>query len=167
MRREYKGAAASSVLTAALGGSASDLEIICNDLTNWPTGLGSRPFFVVVDRGKVNEEKILCASRAGNTLTVYADGITNGRGSDDTSISTHGINAVIEHVFTALDADEANGHVNATSAVHGITGNVVGDTDTQTLTNKTINYDDNTILNFPTAPEDVATVADVLMLGGM
>ena len=164
MRREYKGAAAASVLTDALGGSVSDLEIYCNDLTNWPTGLGDKPFFIVIDRGKINEEKILCSSRIGNVLTVYADGITNGRGSDDTTISTHGINAVIEHTFTALDADEANAHVNATSGVHGITGNVVGDTDEQTLTNKTIDYNDNTILNLPI---DSGSDIPALMLGGM
>lgn len=130
MRREYKGAAAASVLTDALGGSVSDLEIMCNDLSNWPTGIGGRPFFVVVDRGKINEEKILCASRVANVLTVFSDGITNGRGSDDTSISAHTINAVIEHAFTALDADEANAHVNATSDVHGVSGTLLGSNDT-------------------------------------
>ena len=138
MRREFKGGAQSSVLTSALGSSTADLTILCNDLTNWPTGTGSRPFYVVIDRGKSNEEKILCSSRSGNTLTVYNVGGTNGRAADGTPISQHSINAVIEHVFTATDADEANAHVNASAAVHGITGNVVGTSDSQTLTNKTL-----------------------------
>jgi hypothetical protein len=86
-------------------------------LTNWPTGTGSKPFFVVIDRGKTTEEKILCSSRSSNVLTVYNDGLTNGRAADDTSITAHQINAVIEHVFTAVDADEANAHVN-TSPLH-------------------------------------------------
>jgi hypothetical protein len=43
----------------------------------------------------------------------------------------------------AVDSDLAS-HVNA-DAAHGVTGNVVGTTDTQTLTNKTIDGDDNTI----------------------
>lgn len=166
MRREYKGAAASSVLVEVLGGSVSDLEIFCNDLTNWPTGLGGKPFFVVVDRGKLNEEKILCSSRTGNVITVYADGITNGRGADDTSISAHSVNAVIEHTFTALDADEANAHVNATAGVHGLTGSVVGDTDTQALENKTIDFDKNTLLNLP-IPTQTDPIPDIFMLGGM
>ena len=70
MRREYRGAAQSSVLTSALGGTTADLTIYCNDLTNWPTGINGRPFYVVIDRGKSNEEKILCASRSANTITV-------------------------------------------------------------------------------------------------
>ena len=139
MRREYVGAAQKAYLTAALGGSTSNLSIVCDDLTNWPTGISGRPFYVVIDRNTASEEKILCASRAGNTITVFDDGLVNGRGSDGTSITTHSSNAEIEHVFTATDADEANAHVNASAAVHGLTGSVVGTTDTQTLSNKTLN----------------------------
>lgn len=112
MRRSYEGAAQAAQLTASLGGSTANLTIYADDLTNWPTGTGSRPFYVVVNRGKSTEEKILCASRSGNVLTVYDDGVTNGRAADDTSITTHAANSVIEHVFTATDADEANLHVN-------------------------------------------------------
>lgn len=111
MRRQYAGAAFASVLTAELTASASSLTISCDDLTNWPDGTVG-PFYVVIDRGLASEEKILCVSRASNTINVYNDGITNGRGSDGTSISYHGANSVIEHVFTATDADEANLHVN-------------------------------------------------------
>ena len=112
MRREYVGGAQSARLTAGLGGTTLDLTISCNDLTNWPTGTGGTPFFVVIDRGTASEEKILCSSRSGNTLTVFDDGVTNGRGADDTSITAHSNNALIEHVFTATDADEANAHIN-------------------------------------------------------
>lgn len=139
MRREYVGAAQKAYLTAALGGSTANLTITCDDLTNWPTGVSGRPFYVVIDRNTASEEKILCASRAGNTITVFDDGLTNGRGADGTSITTHSSNAEIEHVFTATDADEANAHVNASAAVHGLAGSVVGTTDTQTLSNKTLN----------------------------
>jgi hypothetical protein len=117
VRRSYEGAAQSAQLTSALGGSTADLTIYCDNLTNWPTGTGSKPFFVVIDRGKATEEKILCSARSSNVLTVYNDGLTNGRAADDTSITAHSINAVIEHVFTAVDADEANAHVN-TSTLH-------------------------------------------------
>ena len=112
MRREYQGAAQAAVLTATLGGSTGDLTITCDDLTGWPTGVGGRPFYIVIDRGLANEEKILCTSRSGNTLAVFTDGISTGRGADGTAVSGHSNNAVVEHVFTATDADEANAHVN-------------------------------------------------------
>ena len=128
MRREYVGGAQAARLTAGLGGATSNLTISCDNLTNWPTGAGGRPFYVVINRGTASEEKILCASRSGNTLSVYDVGLVNGRGADDTSITSHSTNSIIEHVFTATDADEANGFVNLLSAtgdiiVYGATGN--------------------------------------------
>jgi len=112
MRRQYVGAAQAARLSTSLGGSTTNLTITCNDLTNWPTGASGRPFFVVVNRNTVSEEKILCASRSGNVITVYDDGLLNGRGADGTQIASHASNSVIEHVFTATDADEANALVN-------------------------------------------------------
>ena len=137
MRRSYSGGAKPAYLDVALGGTTGDLTIECDDLTNWPTG-SPGPFYIVIDRNLVSEEKILCSSRSGNTITVYSSGLSTGRGADGTTIASHAIGAEVEHVFTATDADEANAHVNASSGVHGLTGNVVGDTDTQTLTNKTL-----------------------------
>lgn len=138
MRRQYAGGAKPAYLTANLGGTTGDLTITCDDLSNWPTG-SVGPFYVVIDRGLAAEEKILCVSRTSNVLTVYNSGGVNGRGADGTTLISHSSNAEIEHVFTATDADEANAHVNANSGVHGVTGSVVGTTDTQTLTNKTLN----------------------------
>lgn len=148
MRRQYAGAAYASVLTSELAASASALVITCSDLTNWPDGTIG-PFYVVIDRGLATEEKILCVTRSSNTLNVYDDGVTSGRGADGTSVSYHATNSVIEHVFTATDADEANLHVNSSSAVHGLTGSVVGTTDTQTLTNKTMSGANNTFSAIP------------------
>ena len=137
MRRSYSGGAKPAYLTVALGGTTGDLTIECDDLTNWPTG-SPGPFYIVVNRNQPTEEKILCSSRSGSTITVYNTGLSTGRGSDGTTISSHSIGSEVEHVFTATDADEANLHVNSNSGVHGITGDVVGTTDTQTLTNKTL-----------------------------
>ena len=129
MRREYVGGAQAARLTAGLGGTTSNLTISCDNLTNWPTGANGRPFYVVINRGTASEEKILCASRSGNTLSVYDVGLVNGRGADDTSITSHASNSIIEHVFTATDADEANLLVNLLTTtgdiiVYGTTGNV-------------------------------------------
>lgn len=139
-RREYVGAAQKAYLTASLGGTTGDLTITCDDLANWPTGSSGNPFFICIDRGLASEEKILCSSRSGNTLTVYNVGGTTGRGQDGTTVTAHSNNAAVEHVFTATDADEANSHVNASTGVHGLSGGVavVGTTTAQTLTNKTL-----------------------------
>lgn len=137
MRRQYAGGAKPAQLTANLGNSTADLTITCDDLSNWPDG-SVGPFYVVIDRGLAAEEKILCVSRTSNTITVYNTGLVNGRGADGTSVVAHSSGATIEHVFTATDADEANAHVNSSSAVHGISGSVVGTSDSQTLTNKTL-----------------------------
>jgi hypothetical protein len=112
MRREFKGAANKAQLITSLGGSTADLTINCGALTGWPTGVGSTPFYIVIDRDLASEEKILCSSRSGNVLTVLNSGLTNGRGQDDTNITSHTANAYVEHIFTATDADEANAHVN-------------------------------------------------------
>ena len=139
-RREYAGAAQKAYLTTALGGTTGDLSIVCDDLTNWPTGNAGHPFFIVIDRGLASEEKILCSTRSGNTLAVYNVGGVVGRGQDGTTVTAHSNNAAVEHVFTATDADEANAHINASTGVHGLAAGaaVVGTTSTQTLTNKTL-----------------------------
>ena len=143
MRRSYAGAAKPAVLTAVLNGSTAALVIECDDLSNYPTG-SAGPFYVVVDRGQVVEEKILCESRVGNILNVYDTGLANGRGADQTTVTPHQIGAELEHIFTATDADEANAHVNnpvphitvATSATRPaapIANQTILQTDTATL----------------------------------
>jgi hypothetical protein len=112
VRRQYKGAAPPAVLTTALAASTASVTINCNNLpdSTWPNG-SVGPFYIIVDRGLQNEEKMLCSSRVGNTITVL------NRAADETGLSAHSINAVVEHVFTAVDADEANLHVN-TDSIH-------------------------------------------------
>lgn len=161
MRRSYAGGAKPAYLVTALGGTTAELTIECDDLSNWPTGAAG-PFYIVIDRGTVSEEKILCESRSGETITVYEAGGSTGRGADGTTVLAHAVNAEVEHVFTATDADEANLHVNSTSGVHGVSGSIVGTTDTQTLTNKT--------LDSPTFTGTVTGVTELphplLLMGG-
>lgn len=96
------------------------------------------PFILILDRGTASEEVVLCTNGSGTTLTVT-------RGYDSTTAFAHSLGATVAHGISAIDAREANEHVNATDGVHGVTGDLVGTTDTQTLTNKTISTDNNDI----------------------
>ena len=118
MRISHAGAAALSKLVSGLGASAADLTIPCEDLTGWPDGTIG-PFYASLGKGSNTEEKVLCSGRAGNTLAVWTDGISNGRGADGTSIKEHPVGEAIEHVWTAAEADAANIHLETTDGAHG------------------------------------------------
>lgn len=106
------------VTTLAAGVSPTDLTITGADLTGWPDGT-TGPFWASMDKGTLTEEKILCSGRSGNVLQVLTDVSGNGRGMDDTVAQAHGINATLEHVWTATEAEEASTHVNTTDGAHG------------------------------------------------
>ena len=142
-RREYKGAATPTTLSASITNSATSLTI--TDATNWPTG----SFSLVIDPGLAGEEKVLATSRTGTTVTLTT------RGYDNTTASSHTSGAVIYPVPTAVDFDEANSHVNASTGVHGLTGAVVGTTDTKDLTNKALSDSTTTIVDVSDATKAI------------
>ena len=125
-RREYQGAATPTTITGSITNSATSLTLTSS--TGWPTG----SFSFVIDPGLAGEEKVLATSRSGATVTITT------RGYDGTTAASHNAGAVIYPVPSAIDFDEANAHTVATTGVHGITGAVVGTTDTQTLSAKTL-----------------------------
>ena len=120
--RDYRGSAQSTYTTVAL--SPTDMLIQTEGLTGWPDG-DPGPFFVVINRQKSNEEKILCVSHNGTDLVVVPleDG-ASGRGADETAPQNHAVGSVVEHIITATDAREANLHVNDHNA-HVQSGNSI------------------------------------------
>jgi hypothetical protein len=96
-RRQYKGAAAATTTTNALG--VGDTSVTLTATTGWPSSAGV-PFYVVIDPGTSSEEKC-SATISGSTLTLT-------RGQDDTTATTHTSGATIYPIFSADEADEAN-----------------------------------------------------------
>ena len=101
-------------------------------VTGFPT---SYPYTLVIDPDTNKEELVkVTASAGGTSLTV-------ARGDDNTTNVAHSAGATVRHVVSGQDFNEFSAHIGSvasptTSGIHGITGNVVGDTDAQTLTAK-------------------------------
>lgn len=128
-RREHSGGAIPTTLAGNVLASATTISI--TDGTGWPTGaIGD--FVVTVERGTDREERVLCESRSGPVLTVAA----GGRGWDGTVARAHQSGVPVEHTWSTTEADEASAHLSSTSA-HGV-DEVVGTTETQTLSDKTL-----------------------------
>ena len=89
---------------------------------------------------------ISLASTPANTYNIYRNGV-GGQTVDGGSAVAHATGAVVKHGVSGRDFKNSRDHENASSGVHGLTGSVVGTTDTQTLTNKTISGSSNTISN--------------------
>ena len=108
IRKSYLGGAASTTTSTAIASSGTNTFNI-TAYTGWP--YGTPPFFVVLEPGTANEEKVL-VTRAGATdltLTVYTvPSVAANRGLDGTSAVAHASGSTTFPVFTATEADEAN-----------------------------------------------------------
>ena len=129
-KRYYASTAKQASLSSGID---STVQSITLDLvTGFPSNY---PYTLVIDPDTNKEELIsVTASGGGTTLTVT-------RGADSTTNVAHSAGATVRHVVSGQDFNEFSAHIGSvavptTAGVHGVTGNVVGDTDAQTLTNK-------------------------------
>lgn len=127
--RYYASTAKQASLAASID---SVVESITLDLvTGFPSNY---PFTLVVDPDTNKEELIKVTGVSGTVATVV-------RGQDGTTAISHSIGATVRHVVSGQDFNEFSAHAGTTatpttSGVHGVTGNVVGTTDAQTLSAK-------------------------------
>lgn len=127
-RRLHYGGATPTALNAPF--RRTDMSFTIKNDTGWPsdhTAVGT--FIVTIDRGTTREERVLCDRITGTTVTVAV----NGRGYDGTTPIDHPENSTVEHTFSAIEADELNLHLLATSGVHGASGKIMGASDVTAL----------------------------------
>ena len=128
MARNYSSIASEKELAGNVSNIAT--QITLDNVTNLP----SPPYTLVLNPDTAIEEIITVdADQSG----VSAPTLKVTRAQDGTTAQTHTAGQTVKHMITGRDLQEAQNHIDAT-AVHGATGAVVGTTNTQTLTNKTL-----------------------------
>jgi hypothetical protein len=128
--RWYSSTTKATTLTADPGATGTTLTV--TDSTVFASLDGKFPYTLAINWGQADQELVNVTARPSNTT------LTVTRGQDGTAGVSHPVGAVVDHEVSARDFNEAGAHVGASSGVHGLTGSVVGTTDTQTLTGKTI-----------------------------
>lgn len=135
----YSSTATEGTLTAGVDSSAGTLHI--SGMSGLPT---ATPYTLVLDPDTASEEIVTVTARSGTQFTVT-------RGQDGTVALPHQSGARVRHKMTARDLRWSREHEEAGSGVHGRSSALVGVSDTQTLTNKSLNGNNNSFSNIPQA----------------
>jgi len=130
--RKYSSRSQQTTLSGALTSSGTSATVVSGtSLLGGATISAGQTFTVVIDPDTALEEIVDVTAVSTNTLTIT-------RGIDGSTGVAHSAGAVVRHMAIGRDYREANTHIEAASGVHGLSGSVVGTTDTQTLSGKTL-----------------------------
>jgi hypothetical protein len=163
-RRYFANAAPQRTLTGSMTSSQTTLTI-AGSFAGWPTQF---PFYAAIDVGTLSFEIVSVTAIAGSVAIIT-------RAQDGTTGIAHSAGATVDQAVVRQDLDEANAHTSANSGVHGVAGSVVGTTDVQTLSGKTLTAPTITggtqaspVINTPTVTTPAVsggTAANVLHTG--
>ena len=130
--RKYSSRAQQTTLSSPITDIATTMTVGNGaNLMGGRTPVVGETYTVVIDPDTALEEIVDVSNYAsGNTLTIE-------RGRDGSSGVAHSAGAIVRHMVIGRDLRESNEHIEATTG-HGATGAIVGTTNEQTLTNKTL-----------------------------
>jgi len=175
-RREYTSGRPTTLASPFAIGAGTFTIADDGSAVTWPTG-ADHPFWVTIDAGTAQEERVLCSGRSTRVVTVAS----GGRGQDGTSESNHTAGATVWPSWSATDADESNEHINLTTGVHGYSATAAeinildGATlstaelnilDGVTATTAELNYTDGVTSPIQTQINTNTPVGTIVMYGG-
>lgn len=142
----------STAVKTALTNSITDVQttILLDSTSGFPGGF---PYTLCIEKDTANEELVSVTGTAGLSLVVE-------RGYDNTVARAHAPGAQVQHVVAAQDHRDFRDHEASDNDVHGIGefSSVVGTTDAQALSNKSLGSDFDAdgfrIRNLPDAVAD-------------
>ena len=146
MARNYSSVVEPKTLTANITDAAAT-QITLNNVT----GLPSAPYVLVINPDTAKEEVVLVTvDQTGVTSpTLKVTRAIEASGGVGVARNDHTIGDVVKHMIVGSDLQIVHDHFSNESTTagtaHGATGGVVGRTNSQTLTNKTISLGSNTV----------------------